>query len=183
MPMLDDDTLITPALLRRFIAEARLEAGNGQHYAFVRRSNGNLIAHNPASPEIAGYQTMFAADVLKVLNRELHHDGAWVVVFTHPEPPEPGSAILLTPPGREYARYVLMWLDRDGDVQFSVEWVKNESELLDFAEVLEAGIDSVVEKCEGAWQMWHLHMREVLDPREGETFQRARGQMPSSARH
>lgn len=180
--MLDDDTLITPTLLRRFISEALLEHGDGRHCAFLLRSNGNLVRHNPASPDIVPEQTMFADDVLRRLNRELHHDGAWVIVFTHPNPTPPGWSIF-TQPRTEYRRYVLLWLDADGDVQLPIEWVEGESDLLDFAEVLAAGIDSVLNLCEGAWTMWHLHMREVIDPQPGETFQRARGERAPSARN
>lgn len=183
MARIDDDTLITPSLLRRFVAEAELEAGDGRHYAFMQRSNGELLAHNPYSPEIDPHQAMFAADVLKFLNRELHHDGAWVIAFTHPKKPDPGMAIFAQP-STEYRRYVLLWLDSDGDVQFAVEWIEGESELLDFPEVMAAGLIPIANQCEGAWAMWDLHMRKVIEPRDGiDTFQRARGQRAPSLRH
>ncbi|MGD0420538.1 MAG: hypothetical protein ABSA68_13330 [Xanthobacteraceae bacterium] len=183
MPMLDDDRLITPALLKRFMQEAALDGGNGQHYAFIRRDNGNLVGHNPYSPEIAGHQMMFADDVLKKLNRELHHDGAWVIVFTNPKRPAPGDILYAQGAPAEYGRYVLIWLDEDGDAQVPIEWVENESELLDFADVLTAGLEAIIQQCEAAWAMWHLHMRQVIEPREGETFKRAQGQQAPSRRH
>jgi hypothetical protein len=46
-----------------------------------------------------------------------------------------------------------------------------------------AGIESVMGKCEAAWQLWNTHMREVLDPAEGHTFKRARGERAASTRH
>jgi hypothetical protein len=179
---LDDDTLITPALLQRFAAEAGLEGGNGQYCAFIERSNGDLLIHHPFAPAAVAEQTMFAADVLRKLNRELHHDGAWAIVFTDPKPPEPGVAIYASP-HTEFARYALLWVDPDGDVQFAVEWVRGESEMLDFDEVLLAGIEYTMQCCENAWAMWKVAMREVIDPAEGQTFKRAMGQMPSSTRH
>ena len=179
--MLTDDLLITPALLERFEGEAFLEGGNGQFYAFIRTGDGKLIAHHPGSPQIIAEQTMWAADVLHRLNKDLHHDGAWALVFTAPLRPLQGEAIFAHPDHIEYGRYVLIWLDQDGDPQFSVEWVQNESELLDFSDVLLAGIDSTVDKMEGAWQMWNLHMRDVIEPAEGQTFKRARGQRAASA--
>jgi hypothetical protein len=183
--MISDDLLLTPALLLRFEGEAVLEGGNGQFYAFVRFSDGKLLCHHPGSPPIVAEQIMWADDVLRSLNRELHHDGAWVVVFTAPQPLADGADITTNafiyaqPDHVEYGRYVIMWLDADGDVQFSMEWVKNESDLLDFADVLFAGLQSTMDKAEGCWQMWHTHMREVLDPQEGQTFKRARGQRAS----
>lgn len=182
MARIDDDTLITAVLLKRFQEEAELESGDGRYYAFLQRSNGELLVHNPYAPEIAGHQAMFAADVLRRLNRELHHDGAWVIVFSHPKEMAAGAAIYAHP-SVEYRRYVLLWLDSDGDVQLPYEWLEGESECLDFADVLAAGLDCICEQCEAAWTMWHLHMRQVIEPREGETFERARGQWPSSLRH
>jgi hypothetical protein len=183
MARIDDDTLITPTLLRRFAAESTMEGGNGQHHAFIERSNGVLLDHNPGSPECLGEQLMFAADVLRKLNRELHHDGAWVMVYTHPAEPAEGSVIFVNGGNREYRRFVLLWLDQDGDVQIPIDWVKGESELADFPDCLIAGIEYWMQLCENAWDLWHTHMRQVLEPRQGETFRRARGERASSTRH
>ena len=180
---LDDDTLITPTLLKRFVAEGMMEEGDGQHYACVQRSNGDFLVHHPGSPAALGEQTLFAADILRRLNRDLHHDGAWVIVFTHPSPPIEGSMILAQPGHCEYRRYVLLWLDADGDVQIPVVWVKGECDQWDFAEVLREGPEPIIGLCEGAWTTWHLHMRQVLEPRAGETFKRAKGQRQGSLRH
>jgi hypothetical protein len=168
--MLSDDLVITPALLRRFHAEAELEGGDGRHYAVIRSNDGSLLVHDPGSPSISGEQWIWTADLLELLNRELHHDGAWVVVFTHPLP--------------DYRRYVLLWLDRDGDVQFALEWVAGEnSGFRDFVDVLLAGVHSTAQKCQVAWEIWHTMMIEVIEPREGQTFKRARGERASSTRH
>lgn len=182
MARLDDDTLITPALLHRFKAEATLDGNNGEYYALIERSNGEFLSHHPGAPPLIAEQIMWAADVLRRLNRELHHDGAWCVVFSDPKPPEPGE-FAISIGHREYGRYALLWLDQDGDVQFAVEWVRNESGLFDWTEVLLAGMISVLDKCEAAWSVWNTHMRQVLDPTEGQTFKRARGERASSTRH
>jgi len=182
--MLREADLITPALLRRFEAEAKIDGNNGEFYALIRRDDGDLLSHHPGSPPIIPEQTMWAGDVLKRLNRELHHDGAWVIVFTDPAPQGEGEyAIYRLGMHREYGRYALLWVDEDGDVQFAQEWVRNESELLDWTDVLLAGIESVMDKCEASWNLWNTHMRQVLEPAEGQTFKRARGQRASSARH
>lgn len=178
---LADDTLITTALLRRFQAEAEMEGGNGQHYALLRLESGNLMSHHPYSPGLAPEQIMWADDVLKLLNRELHHDGAWVVVFTHPKPMAK-SSIFADAGHAEFGRYVLMWLDADGDVQIPVEWTAGDGDLLDFTDVLIAGKEAIAQSCEAAWGMWSVS-RQALDLREGQTFKRALGQRASSAVH
>ncbi len=184
MPRLRENELVTASLLRRFQLEAQLAGVSEEFYALIQRDSGDFLSHHPFGPAAAVEQIMWATDVLRRLNRELHHDGAWVVVFTDPKPPQAGElAVMNTAGHREYARYALLWLDHDADVQFAVEWVMNESELLDWCDVLLAGIESVMQKCETAWEIWRHHNREVLDPADGQTYARAKGQQASSARH
>lgn len=176
--MLAFDAQVSPTLLRRFEVEAHLDGGDGRHFAVMQRSAHEMIGHNPGSPELDPNQMMWATDVLKLLNKELHHDGAWVVVFSHPE------QLMVLNAHSEYGRYALIWLDSDGDPQFSQEWLRNDGELLDFSDVMAAGIYSTANKCEGSWAQWSHLMRDVLKPKGGETFRRARGEAPTStARH
>lgn len=185
MPKLEENDIVTPALLRRFQAEADFEGGSGLFCAFIPRPNGELITHHPGTWMVIPEQVMWAADVLKRLNRELHHDGAWVVCFTDPAPDGHPEAVIIQGSGhREYARYVLMWMDPDADIQFSIEWVRGEvDELLDWNDVLLQGILPVLEKCETAWQIWHENMIRVLDHGEGQTYKRAKGEQAPSTVH
>ncbi|MER8967710.1 hypothetical protein NKI25_18645 [Mesorhizobium sp. M0808] len=162
-------------MLRRFEREAVLEGGQGWHYAIMQRDNGEFIDHNPGSPELAPDQMMFARDLLSLLNRDLHHDGAWVIVFTHPVP---GNSVLLI--HAEYHRMCIIFVDADGDPQFTADWVHGESEELDFADVMLSGRESWGQRCESAWQLWKKLMVEVIDPAEGQTFKRAQGQQPTA---
>lgn len=178
-----DETLITPTLLRRFELEASFEQADGRYYAIILRADGNVLVHHPFGPQLSPDQMMWAVDVLRKLNRELHHDGAWVIVFTHPHRPELTHVLQAPPSHWDYDRYCLIWLDVDGDPQFTVEWQAGESELLDFAEVLLAGIESTMAKCEGAWEVWHVHMRQMLALKPEQTYKRALGEVPASTRH
>ncbi len=182
MRLLEQD-IITPALLQRFRLEGQYDDADGRHYALILRDGGDLLAHHPGSPNLDPVQTIWAGDALRLLNRELHHDGAWVVCFTHVQPQQLDS-VLHNPGHASYGRYALIWLDNDGDPQFTVEWeAGNTSDLQGFADVMLCGIESTAQKCEAAWLMWHEHMRLSLDPREGEIFKRAKGEQAPSAVH
>lgn len=181
---LSEADIITPTLLRRFKLEGEFEGSDGRHYGLIPRDDGSLMCHHPGSPAVDAVQALWAADVLKLLNRELHHDGAWVVVFTNVRPVSL-ECVLANPGHAPYDRYCLIWLDADGDPQFTVEWEAGiTSDLQDFADVLLAGIESTAQKCEAAWSLWHTHMRQVLDPRIGkDTYRRAKGERAPSVRH
>lgn len=182
MRLRETDT-ITPTLLRRFQAEGEHGDGDGRHYALIQRDDGSLMSHHPYSPNLDPAQMIWAADVLKLLNRELHHDGAWVVVFTHAQVASLTELVRsgFNPHHAEYGRYALIWLDADGDPQFTVEWEMGCSdELSDFTDVLLAGIHSTAQKAEAAWMLWHKHMRQVLEPKAAQTFKRAKGERAPS---
>jgi hypothetical protein len=166
-----DERIITPFMLRRFIEEARLEGGNGQHYAIMQLSDGRYVDHNPASPALPPHQAVFARDMLAMLNREMNMGGVWVIVYTHPVPPE--QIVLMH---WEYARFGFLWIDADGDPQFTVEWTKGEGDERDFADVMRSGRESWANRCMTAWQTWKHHMVDVLAPGEGQTIKRAQGQ-------
>jgi len=175
--MIADHLLMTPTLLRRFEIEAYLDGGDGRYYAVMERAGGAIATHNPGSPEVEPDQLMWAMDVLRLVNREVGHGGVWVVSFSNPVKPSIEKIYV------EYDRYALIWLDQDGDPQFTVEWVKNDGEMRDFADVLITGRHATANKCEASWQQWHLLMRDVLLPEENQTFKRAQGQAPTSSRH
>ncbi len=171
MHKLDDDTLITANLLRAFIAYAEEEGGNGQHYAVIQRSNREWLDHNPHSPGLEPMQEQFARDVLDKVNSEIAHDGAWVLVFTHP-----GAMANLLQSNYEYARYLFLFLDADGDIQFNVDWSAGTAEdLLEFSDVLMRGWTVQLALLEGAYRQWCM-IKQATDAQPDQTFRRAKGQ-------
>lgn len=170
MHRLDDKVLVTRSLLQRFVDEAGIEGGSGQHYALIQLNDGSFTAHNPASPEPDPAQVMFGRDVLTTLNRDLHHDGAWVFFLSHPE----HMAHVLESTVM-YARFGFIWLDSDGDAQFTFEWEKGAGEELYFHECLFSGINSWIERAETAWKTW-AWTREALDAKPEQMVKRAQGQ-------
>lgn len=181
MPALAFDNLITPALLTRFAAEGVCEDGDGRHYGVIRRDHANLFVHHPNSPPLDSTQLLWAGRILKLLNRELHHDGAWVVAFTHPSKISFESAAHAEARSAYYLRYCLIFVDRDGDPQFTMEWLHGQNtELIDFTAVVLNGIESTAQKCAGAHGMW-LEAKRMLDLKQSETYRRAKGERAPSA--
>lgn len=162
-------------LRTRFTVEGEADDGTGQYYGIIHFADGQFWDDNPYSPELDGAQAVFARDVLKLLNRELHHDGAWTCVFTHPKPVQIPFTFA------EYARFGFIWLDADGDPQFTLEWAEGESEERDFPDLLMNGLESWGHKCEAAWQSWHHAMRQVLAPKAGQLIKKAQGQQYATA--
>lgn len=173
---LPDNIVQTPGLLRYAIQDAKEDGGDGRHFLVLQLSDGKLLVHNPISPGLPPQQLIFATDLLPALNKELHHDGAWFMIFTHPNPEVDERTAEVS---FEYARFAMVWMDQDGDPKFLVDWLKGaNSEELDFADVLAEGLDAWLNKAEGAWQQFDYLMNDVLDPQEGETYKLAQGERP-----
>lgn len=158
MHKVTDRALITPLLLRRFEAEARLGNDDPRFWACLITDEGVLVEHQTGQNPIPE-QKMFGADMVTVLNRHLHHDGAWLIEFTDPTSMGPINTAL-------YQKFIIFWMDKDGDVQFPIEDDRA------FHEVLANGPDAMIEKCEGAWQTWSWQSK-VLDLKEHQTTKKA----------
>lgn len=166
---MDEKLLFTPALSSRYHAEA-----DGLGYWMVVTTRSGLQTIRTGCDKPMPEQEMFCRDMGRVLNRHLHHDGAWIVGLVDPKPE---LTIDLSGAGRDYDRALMIWVDEDGDPQFTVEiedlWWR----------ILAKGPDHWIEKAETAWRRWHHHMREVLEPKNGETYKRAQGEAPPSQRN
>lgn len=167
MHRLPDHILITPTTLRRFEVESELEGGDGRHWACLIRSNGDLVEHD-RGPAPTPEQRMFAHDMLTALNRHLAHDGAWLIVFTHHGQPQKWVKHI-------YRRFSLLWMDQDGDIRFPLECDRP------IWEALTDGIDSWLQQCETAWNIW-LTSIAALELKKEQTYKQAQGELAPTVR-
>lgn len=183
MHKLDDDTLISPTLLRQFIAFAIEDNPDDQHFAVMQRSDGNWLVHNPGSPQLDPVQFAWSQRVLNKLNRELHHDGAWVVCWSGP-----GLRQQFIHSPDAYSLVDVIWLDKDGDAKFRWNWEAGQNEhWTHIVELFMAGELPVCEQCETAWQTTNELLKATLDTELNKTsdvsHKRALGERAPSALH
>jgi hypothetical protein len=62
-------------------------------------------------------QMQFAYELQKILIQEAGFDGLWIVGFTHP----PSTYSVITDTENCWGRLIMIWLDEDGDPQFTLE--------------------------------------------------------------
>lgn len=159
MHKLDDETLITATLLRHFIAFAQEDTADERHFALLQRADRSWLTHNPGSPALDGVQMAYTQQVLDLLNRELHHDGAWVALWSGPSQRE-----VFTQIDGAYCCLDLIWLDKDGDAKLRVDWIAGESEdWPTLPDLLLAGVIPLGEICETAWQTANALQMATLD--------------------
>lgn len=89
-------------------------------------------------------QTVYALDFLDRATRELHFEGSWVVGWT--------EFSLQT---AAYSRFFVMFLDRDGDTCFQIDFDQ------DPWFVMVAAVDDYLEQCADAHRMWRAHLTDV----------------------
>lgn len=63
-------------------------------------------------------QIEFAKELLERLQRTTHHDGIWIVGWTHP--PD-FSQIIRVDGDNVWSRLIMIWLDKDADPQFTLD--------------------------------------------------------------
>lgn len=168
--MITEALIQSPAILKRMDFEA---AGTGW-WAYGKVRSGKIVVLSDRNwtpiPEII----MFARDMVGALNKHLHHDGAWLVGFTHPKP----IVFIGDRGGTDFDRFVFLFIDRDGDPQFTIECDDG------IIAALTVGPDHWMEEAERGWQKWFHHMRRVITPRPEQTYKRAQGELaPSLTKH
>ncbi len=176
----DEDLKFSATLRQRLADEATFDDGKpGAIWFALRRNDGRMVEVKGNALLIAPHpmQVSWAMDMANWLNKDLHHDGFWIVAFTNP----PANAYLfqgvVLEPQPLYERWVIIWVDREGDPQFTIE---NDDE---FIETMMVSPDDQVELCEGAWREWHEKMRagfgKALDKI---TYAAAQGEAAPSSR-
>lgn len=168
---LDPAMMFSKAIRERLDLESELQSDFGTTtclwYAVIRRPDGSIILERNYDPGNAtelltpldppSYQQLFAEQAAIMLNEECAHDGAWIVGFTH----APEFDHLLRPnPNYEWRRMIKLWMDSDGDVQFSTDCIEP------FHKVLSVSPESFIEQSEEAYKQWKNLMRDALDPKE-----------------
>lgn len=170
----DEDFLVLPLNLERYRDEALAGEGLGGYWVCFQRDSGLFVSRmnegNMVAP--APDQQMFAQDLIKLLNREISHGGRWIIEWTHPGEffGAEGLSAVEACFTRTYERWVMMWMDEDGDIQFSIEneepmWV-----------IMANGPLQWVEQAEDGWKQWKEIMRDALAPSESQLIHRAQGE-------
>lgn len=141
--------------------------------AWIERSNGDVLEYAKGRSAKPEYK-MFAMDIMKALNHWMPNGGAWIVQWSDPAPYKVEGHVILARPTVEYRRFVIIWIDVDGDPQFTIEFDD------DFNEALTMGVDPWLERGASAWNQWRMMMHDVLDPSEEQQFKKAQGEKPPS---
>lgn len=176
MHKLDDDRLVTADLLRKFIAFAQEDTHDERHFALLQRADRSWLTHAPGSPDLDGVLMAYTQQLLTLLNDELHHNGAWVALWSGPNQRPQFTQI-----DSAYCQLDLVWLDKDGDAQCRWNWLAGEAE--DWGtlpELLIAGVIPIAEQCETTWQMANeLHIATLdlrLNESDASTHRKALGE-------
>ena len=174
MHRLPDSHVLTPTLLRRFEAETEIEDGGDMFHAIVQTSDGHFKEFTGGLP-IRPEQAVFARKVLYLVNKELNFGGAWVAVFTNPE----ANMLHALAATVKYERIVFIWLDEDGDPQFSHDWFEPESDQGCFEEMMLEGRNAWGDYLNASWQTYREN-RRAQDIRPDQQYRRALGEQAPS---
>lgn len=165
----DDELYRSPALAEHLANYALGDGGEGHFWAVVMRTGGELVSirSNPFTAPPDEPQRVFAQDMCRALNAQIHHHGAWIVAWTHPRL---DGRLVLPLTGWRYDRWHFVWLDADGDPQFHVD---NDEP---FAETVGAGMAHWLGQAEEAWQRADMMIHGVLDVQPHQRFMAAKGE-------
>ena len=158
--MLDDARIIRRALAGQIAAEAH---GGGYWCAF--RAGGHLVTKEKGRCRPLVPQRVAAIDLLDRLNREVHHDGTWIVAWADPvETMVAGGLLSMPVPQR------LVWMHKDGDGDVNVAVDTDDS-----IEEIAATLDQRVDDAAKAMQKYREIMADV-EVRPDQTRKAALGQ-------
>lgn len=128
-PTLPNKLWESPVIKRRLAMESAFECNAGisakKHYwvvvpqadtrkGCVTLKNFDVNIENVEPHEA---QKEFAEDIQNILQQEASFDGLWVVGYTHP----PSTYHALTDSQNCWDRLIMIWHDKDGDPQYTLE--------------------------------------------------------------
>lgn len=151
-----DDVLKSLVVRGRLRREAKFESARGDdskgHYWAITAlpSTNQIVGCQNFTPSVFDIdphpvQKQLAEALVRSLNRHVGHDGGWIVGFTHP--PSQGNA-LRTDGDNVWGQLFCLWLDEDGDPQFTYETDR------DPAEVVQDGVDYFIKMCDESYWRW-----------------------------
>lgn len=157
---LPDNIWLSPVIKKRLLMEAGFESTNHgrppkAQYWFSApmatdlksRMGVTLKNYVPGVFDVDPHdmQMAFASELRWRLQQNIGHDGLWIAGWTHP----PGNDQTIRVDGdNAWNRLVMVWLDGDGDPQFTVE------SDLPFVEMISRGGYYYIEMAEEAYQAY-----------------------------
>lgn len=119
-------------------------------------------------------QIVWAECLVRLLNKHVGFDGSWLVEFTHY--PDLGTCLSVDP-DLNWRRIVLIWMDKDGDVQFS-------SEITDpFVHVISTQPEHWIEQMTEAYENWKDIMKKSFEKqKKAFTYNEAQGEVAPSSK-
>ena len=138
MKHLPDNLWKSPVIKNRLIVEANFECRRGMaekpHYwCLVPQADtgaGTVVLRNYKDSMVDTdpheLQQDFARNVLLELQAQAHHDGLWLVGYTHP----PSTYGSITDTDNCWGRLFCIWFDGDGDPQYTIE---SDADFIDMA--------------------------------------------------
>lgn len=146
----------SPVILQRLFAESCFEGDHGisqkKHYWVVvpQSDTGQGVIElknykeNLENIDPHEMQKQFVVELQKLLQRNAHFDGLWIVGYTHP----PSVYGVLTDTENCWNRLIMIWLDEDGDPQFTLESERP------FIEQFSDGPDYWIEQAHNAYEAY-----------------------------
>ena len=157
---LDDSNLKTNNVIQRLIDESQQE----EFVAVLTQHDGSRSWVGPGLLPVAG-QMITAFNMALKINKEINHDGAWIIQLIKSQQ----QPIVLKSEFAEYSSFLFIWMDRDGDCQFTVELDDS------IKEIINAGIIHWIDQLEDAYILWK-ESQEVLELAPGQTVKAAKGE-------
>lgn len=177
MTALPENLWNSPAIRKRFDFEAGFDCDRApldqKHYWFIvpeaDSRTGTIAVKNFKEDDIINIlphpmQQQFAEELQRFLQKELHYDGLWIVGWTHP----PTRTAIVTNQDNTWNRLAVIWLDADGDPQYTVE------SDFPFHHMVQEGVEYYAAQAVKAHKQWseaygHSAMKDDLGLNEGQT--------------